>query len=352
MSILRLFRFGLRAAETATPHVKASNAAKHASRTEGARHTKAGNWQEAEKHLRQALEQEKNSNPHRLEMLLELTKVELQLNKLQSARQTAEAAVELARQMKDRQAMSDSLEALSEVHIAGKDFEGALSALTEAAKLSGLPSRNEMVRKAKILRKQGVALMACGLREESRSVLEKALKLAERVYGARHAETAHALSEMGALYREAGEHDSAQIALRRALEIYRETAGQDSPEASMGLHNLAMSLEASGNLDEAMEEYERILAVRERQLGGSREATAEIEARLALLYVNAGRIAPARELLAHAIGVLERGGGERYMLALETLAVADEISGRHAEAERSRAKLNKLNAELESLQAS
>ena len=131
------------------------------------------------------------------------------------------------------------------------------------------------------------------------------------------------------------------------MSIYRKTAGNDSPEAFIELQNLAMSLEASGNLDAAMEEYEHILTARERQLGSNREATAEIQARLALLYVNAGKIAPARELLVHAVAVLERVGGDRYLLALETLVVADEISGRHEEALRSRGKLSKLTAQLE-----
>lgn len=347
-----MFRMGLRVAEWATPHVKEIHTAKNFSRTEGARHCKAGNWAEAEKHLTQGLEQETHAPMHQVQMMLDLALAQRNQFKLQAARTTAEAAVELAQQLNGKFLISDSLEALADVQMTEQDHEGALASLSQAAGLTGSASKEEMTRKAKILRKQGAVLMACGLREESRQVLERALKLAEKVYGPQHVETAHALSEMGALYRDAGEHEAAQTALRRALTIYRDDAGIDSGDATKGLQNLARSLEASGHYDAAIEEYERVLAARERQLGSSRVTTAEIEARLALLYVNAGKIAPARELLAHAIGVLERAGGHAFLLALETLVVADEISGRHAEAARNRAKLGRLSPETESVQAS
>ena len=169
--------------------------------------------------------------------------------------------------------------------------------------------------------------------------------------GSSHPEMANALCEMGSLYREAGEHEAAQDALRQALSIFREASGFDSNEATVGLRDLARSLESSGHFDAAIEEYERILSARERQLGGNREDTAEVEARLALLYVNAGRVAAARELLTHAVSVLERTKGDAYLLALETLAVADEISGRPMEATRTRAKLALLRPDAESADA-
>ena len=184
-----------------------------------------------------------------------------------------------------------------------------------------------------------------------KKLVPQALKLTASFYGSSHPEMANALCEMGSLYREAGEHEAAQDALRQALSIFREASGHDSSEATVGLRDLARSLESSGHFDAAIEEYERILSARERQLGGNREETAEVEARLALLYVNAGRVAAARELLTHAVGVLERTKGDAYLLALETLAVADEISGRPMEAARTRAKLAFLRPATESADA-
>ena len=61
---------------------------------------------------------------------------------------------------------------------------------------------------------------------------------------------------------------------------------------------------------------------------------AATEVRLAGLYLKAQRTGPAKELLNHAICVLERNGGQPLAQALDTLALAEEQSGRPEEARR------------------
>ena len=80
----------------------------------------------------------------------------------------------------------------------------------------------------------------------------------------------------------------------------------------------------------------------EQQIGGDRIEKAETQVRLAALYMYAGRPAPARELLTHAIGVLDRKPGPVLALALESMACADEQVGRHDDAQRWRDKAAKL----------
>ena len=55
MSLLRLFRLGIRAAAWATPHVKKWHHERNMNHEEAKRHLDARNWTEAEKHLTLAL---------------------------------------------------------------------------------------------------------------------------------------------------------------------------------------------------------------------------------------------------------------------------------------------------------
>jgi hypothetical protein len=92
-------------------------------------------------------------------------------------------------------------------------------------------------------------------------------------------------------------------------------------------------------MDAAAAEYEKVLALRERQIGADREQTAVVQSHLAEIYMQAGRTSGARELLIHAIGVLDRNrGDERLEFAAETMAKLEETLNRPAEAERGREK--------------
>lgn len=144
------------------------------------------------------------------------------------------------------------------------------------------------------------------------------------------------------MLREQGNQTEAQRYLRRALEIHRSASGLDSHEATQGLYQLAASLEQSGDLDGAAGEFERLLALRARQVGVNPLDNAETQVRLAVLYLKACRTAPAKELLNHAMGVLERGGGPAMAQALELLACADEQCGRTDDARRWREAASRL----------
>jgi tetratricopeptide (TPR) repeat protein len=116
--------------------------------------------------------------------------------------------------------------------------------------------------------------------------------------------------------------------------MHRRVSGIDSHQATEGLYHLAASLEESGDLTGAAGEFERLLALRARQVGVNPLENAETQVRLAGLYLRAERTGPAKELLNHAISVLERKGGPPLARALDMLALAEDQSGRPEEAQR------------------
>jgi len=187
---------------------------------------------------------------------------------------------------------------------------------------------------ARCYRKLGTAYLKSGYTEEALDAFRQAAERSEQVFGVGHTETAQSFGELGMLHRQLGQHGEAQRCLRRALDIHRQASGLDSHEATQGLYHLAASLEESGDLEGAAGEFKRLLGLRERQVGVNPVENAQTEVRLAGLYLRAERTAAAKELLNHAISVLERQGGTPLAQALEMLAFAEEHSGRPQEAQR------------------
>jgi hypothetical protein len=75
-----------------------------------------------------------------------------------------------------------------------------------------------------------------------------------------------------------------------------------------------------------------MLVLRERQVGANPQETSAAQVRLDALQLRTGRISSARELLIQAMPALERRGGPLLAQALETLASAEERSGRGEQA--------------------
>ncbi len=69
-------------------------------------------------------------------------------------------------------------------------------------------------------------------------------------------------------------------------------------------------------------------------MGGNRQEATDVQVRLAAIYLKAGRIAAARELLKNAIGALERKGGAQLAQALEIFAEVEDRSGHPVEAQQ------------------
>ena len=79
-------------------------------------------------------------------------------------------------------------------------------------------------------------------------------------------------------------------------------------------------------------------------MGGNRQEAADAQVRLAALYVKAGRIGAARELLTQAIGAMERKGGPQLAQAFEILAEVEDHMGNPADARQWRERASEITA--------
>jgi len=298
---------------------------------EGQRQLNCRNWSEAEKHLSLALAERRHSKRQRVELLLSLECAQRRQGNFKQAEQSLQAAMAIA---SNRSLRARAQDALLELQLEQARYPEAEQSIAQILKAEQAESRPDGARIARCYQKLGALRLETGREREAMEAFRWAAEQSERVFGAGHAETAKSLGDLGMLLRRQGDHGEAQSCLRRALDIHREAAGLDSKEATQGLYQLASSLEESGDLDGAAGEFERLLALRARQVGVNPLENAETHVKLAGLYLRARRTGPAKELLNHAIGVLERNGGQPLAQALQMLAIAEEQSGHPEEAQR------------------
>ena len=243
-------------------------------------------------------------------------------------------AFDLAAKCHDQSMHLRVLVALVDVQLDQKKYAEAERTIREIETLEATQPVADRARLALCSSKLGTVLLNTGRTGEAFGAFQQATNLSEQAFGPNHEQTAHSLAHLGMLSRHHGDHAGAQSCLRRALDIHRVTTGPDSNETTQALYHLAASLEESGDFDGAVSEYERVLRLKERQVGGNRQEATDVQVRLAALYVKSGRIGAARELLMHAIGVLEGKGGPKLAEALEIFAVVEDHMGHPVEAKQ------------------
>lgn len=343
----RIVKTGARVAAWATPKIQKWDRERNMNRSEAQRHLGARNWSQAERHLQCALEEPRRSAADRFELLLGLAEAQRGQSKLDEAGQTVYLAIELAVGQRNECMHAQALEALAGLQLDRGQFGEAEKTAQEVIHLETARAKQDHARLASCWRKVGAAREQANRALDAIEALKQSASHAEKAFGAEHLETAAHLHELGMLQRRHGQHGAAQNCLRRALEIHRaigdRTAdGADSSQATQALYdtlfNLAASLEEAGNLNDAAAEYQKLLTLRERQVGADPQETADAQVRLAAIHLRSNRISPARELLLQAVATLERQGGPVYAQALETLACAEDRSGREDAARHYREK--------------
>ena len=344
MLVTRLFKLSIRFAAWITPQVKEWHRKRNLNLTEAERHLAARNWVDAEQHLVLALAEPRHSSKRQFDLLLDLANAQCHQAKWEQTEQSVQMAIGLADQCKDQSMRSGALAALVDIQLAQKKYAEAEQTIRAIEAIEAAQPSPDVARLALCSRKLGTALLNSGRTPEAFGAFKQAATLSEQAFGPNHEHTATSLAELGMLSRQNGEHAEAQRCLRRALDIHRIASGLDSHESTQALYHLAASLEESGDLDGAAGEYERVLKLKERQVGGNRQEAADAQVRLAALYVKAGRIGNARELLMLAIGGLERKGGPQLAQALEILAEVEDLMGRPADAAGWRERASEITA--------
>ncbi|MEA2894150.1 MAG: hypothetical protein QOI05_4943 [Bradyrhizobium sp.] len=156
------------------------------------------------------------------------------------------------------------------------------------------------------LNKLGYTLMAQGNLAGARVYFERSLALREREYGPDHPNTASNLHNLGSLLRELGDFAAARPYCERALAVNERSLGPDHPTTGGCLSNLGALLHAQGDFTGAQPYYERAMAICEKTLGPDHPDTATSLSNFGTLLQAQGKLAAARPYYERALAITER----------------------------------------------
>ncbi|MGA2599430.1 MAG: tetratricopeptide repeat protein [Bryobacteraceae bacterium] len=338
MSVVRLFKYGVRFAAWVTPHIQRWQQERQVNQTESERHMKARNYPQAEQSLILHLEEahrRRYAAKRKLNIWLDLADAQRYQGKQAEAGESFAGALKLIESNKpDSDCKSLYLDRWAQFEADRGNVEECCRAAQEAVDLTSSSKKPDLNLLAIRVHALAVAESRAGRGEESRATLRKAMNLYEQAYGPDHPDTAARLADLGEACRKEGKHDEAKQLLERALKVHQRSLGPTSPEAMRDLLHLAVVLEDSGDIPGAIQRYERALSVTEKIVGSKGADEIEILLGMGRLYVVSEHYPKAIETLDQALRHLSRTKDERVAGTYEKLAWCNRKLRRWKEAEK------------------
>jgi tetratricopeptide (TPR) repeat protein len=172
--------------------------------------------------------------------------------------------------------------------------------------------------------------MTEGMGAEAVPVAERALALANKVWGPESIKTAQAHGTLGAAYHARGDFAPAMAEHRRHLELLEKLLGSDHPQLGIPINNLGIVADSEGKFEEAVGYYRRSLALVERTLGPSHPNVAITAANLGVSLRALGRYAEALEACRRAMAIYDRESPADFSDAIDPLlGIAESLEGLH-----------------------
>ena len=157
-----------------------------------------------------------------------------------------------------------------------------------------------------LLQQTGSYLDWCSRHKEAESLLEHALVIGTKVYGADCLEIVTILDRLASLYQRQGKYEEAESLFLRALAVHKQHSGPEHPDTAGSLNMLAVCCLRQDRDEEAESLFQQALAIYEQQLGPEHPYTASIIHNLAGLYEEQGRDEEAKPLFLRALAIYEQ----------------------------------------------
>jgi CHAT domain-containing protein/Flp pilus assembly protein TadD len=184
--------------------------------------------------------------------------------------------------------------------------------------------------------KKAQELHRAGKYDEAISLIERTLKIREKILGPEHRDVGTALNNLAIVYRDKSDYARAEPLYQRALAVREKALGQWHPEVAATLSNLALLYSDRGEYAEAEPLYQRALGICEKTLGPEHPDLAYPLTNLAILYRNQGKYTKSEPLYQRALPIFEKALGPEHptvATALNALAILYSSRGEYARAE-------------------
>lgn len=142
----------------------------------------------------------------------------------------------------------------------------------------------------------------------------------ERVYGGTHPALAAALSSYGGMLMVTDRRDESRAVLERALKIRERGQGVDHPRVADVLTNLGALAERDGRLDDAVQHFSRALSIEQKHLDPGHVYLAQSHQNLASMMAAQGQPAEALPHFDAAIEIYERSKTPSGLIMTATIA--------------------------------
>ncbi|MCK4340818.1 MAG: serine/threonine protein kinase [Phycisphaerae bacterium] len=238
----------------------------------GHQYMNLGLYQEAEEHLRRAVELRGQvfgrQDESTAEALFNLGWCLKEQGEYQAARQAYDEALQirLARFGPDHLAVAESYKGLGQLLFDHTEFELAQPYLEDALELCRRlgAERGEI---ATAMANLGSLLRERGRLTEAEPLLREALEIRRELFGNEHHHTLVSMNKLGLLLREKGEHAAARELFEQYFTIGQKVLGDEHAHVGVAQYNLGLTLFETGDFAEA-ENYFRAAAERFRQTLG------------------------------------------------------------------------------------
>jgi tetratricopeptide (TPR) repeat protein len=160
-----------------------------------------------------------------------------------------------------------------------------------------------------LLNQAGVYLWGRAELARARRMFERALKVAEAVYGPDHPEVAVRVNNLGSVLQDQGDLAGARTCYERALRMAEAAYGPDLPKVAIRVNNLGTVLHAQGDLPGARACFERALKIDEAAHGPGHPAVARDVNNLGSVLRAQGDLPGARECHERALKIDEAAYG-------------------------------------------
>lgn len=164
----------------------------------------------------------------------------------------------------------------------------------------------------------GVSLRDLGDVQGARAAIERALAIDEKALGPLHPNVARDVNNLGTVLKDLGDLHGARAASERALAIDEATFGPDHPDVASDVNSLGLVLLDLGDLHSARAAFQRALAIDETVFGSYHPNVARDISNLGLVLRDMGDLQGARAAFERALKIWESafGGPEHPQIAI------------------------------------
>ena len=285
-----------------------------------------GAFDEAERHLREALAIA--SDAQRMEVRLRLAEIVSERGDDAALAMTEQVLAD-ARAQSSSDMIARTLLVQGGIHFRESRLDQAATALSEALRLRRTQRGEEHTLTAQAEHDLGVVVLQQGDAAAAVALFEQALATRRALLGSEHPDVADSQFNLGTALRRHGDAERGAALIAEAVAMQRKLLGNAHPLVATGLNSLALLAYAQGDSATAITRLDQALIVARAAYGEHHPAVVAMLNNLAAMQRGAGRYDDAEATARDAVARASAGPGkEHYLTGVARLGLGSVLAER------------------------